>query len=811
MRLPNLVDLLLAHRAKAAARAAHRQSHDDLFPLLSAIRLEERRLLNAAPVAAATHTVSSTSSTTASPDHGSGSHGSHQDVANLAQSMHQGPAYGQFTANMSSSSLYGSGRTSNGNGTSATNSPPKVGTSSAAPLAPSNQAVSNNLAANTPPVNTLPTGPLATNEDTPLVIAGISVADADSGPSPIVARFEVNNGTLTVDTSTPGTTFLPGGIVQLGNGAVVTGNGTDVLQIVGTVDQINAALAPGLTYTPGLNYDGADTLTMVTNDLGATGSGGPMQATNTVAINVAEVNDAINTLPAGPLATNEDTPLVVSGIAVSDVDSTSSPLVTRFQVDHGTLTIDTSMPGTTVLPGGIIQLGNGAIVLGNGTNVLQIVGTTAQINAALAQPAGLTYTPAANYDGADTLTMVTNDPAAGGLGGSVTSTVAINVAEVNDAINTLPVGPLATNEDTPLVISGIAVSDVDSNVSPLVVRFQVEHGTLSVDASVPGVVVLGNGTNILQIVGTPAQINATLAQPTHLTYTPAANYDGADTLTMVTNDPAAGGLGGSVTSSVAINVAEVNDAINTLPAGPLATNEDTPLVVSGIAVSDVDSTSSPLVTRFQVDHGTLTIDTSMPGTIALPGGIIQLGNGAIVLGNGTNVLQIVGTTAQINAALAQPKSLTYLSDSDYVGGDTLTMVTDDPAAGGKGGSVTSTVAISIAPVAPVITNLMITPGQILIANTATLTGNISDPGDPEAYTLTIDWGDGTAQQVVALPVGTTSFSLTHAFTDNVRGMPLQVNTVQVSVVDDHPSVMGTASTTIAVQDVAPNACKFRRH
>ena len=94
-------------------------------------------------------------------------------------------------------------------------------------------------------MNTLPTGPLATNEDTPLVIAGISVADADSGPSPIVTRFEVNNGTLTVDTSMPGTTVLPGGIVQLGNGAVVTGNGTDVLQIVGTVDQINAVRLPG--------------------------------------------------------------------------------------------------------------------------------------------------------------------------------------------------------------------------------------------------------------------------------------------------------------------------------------------------------------------------------------------------------------------------------------------------------------------------------------------------------------------------------------------------------------------------------------
>jgi hypothetical protein len=675
MRLPLLAQRLLAERIRASAKAARQQSHEDLFPLLSAMRLEERRLLNAAPVAAATHAATSSSNTSAVVGHGSGSHASHQDVANLAQTMHQGPAYGQFTVNMSSSSLYGSGGATSGTAASSAKPGPQVGTSTAAPVASGSQTVSNAFTIAAPPVNALPPGPLATNENTALVIAGISVADASSGSSPIVSRFQVDNGTLTVDTSMPGTTVLPGGIVQLGNGAVVTGNGTNILQIVGTVDQINAAVAPGLTYTPGSSFDGADTLTMVTNDLGTNG-GAPLETTSTVAIDVAEVNDTINMLPAGPLSTNEDTALVVSGISVSDVDSTSSPLVVRFEVDHGTLTIDTSMPGTTILPGGIVQLGNGAVVTGNGTNILQIVGTTAQINAALAQPAALTYTPAANFDGADTLTMVTDDPAA------------------------------------------------------------------------------NNG-------------------------------------------------GGSVVSSVAINVAEVNDAINTLPAGPLSTNEDTALVVSGISVSDVDSTSSPLVVRFEADHGTLAIDTSMPGTTILPGGIVQLGNGAIVLGNGTSVLQIVGTTAQINAALAQPGSLTYLPDSDYVGPDTLTMVTDDPAASGRSGSVTSSVAINVAPVAPVITNLAITPNQILIANTATLTGNISDPGEAEAYTLTVNWGDGTAPQIVALPAGTTSFSLTHDFTDNVRGMPLQINTVQVSVVDDHPSVMGTASTTIAVQDVAP--------
>ena len=57
MWLPLLVQRLLALQAKSAARTSRQQSIDELFPLLSATRLEERRLLNAAPVVAATHAV----------------------------------------------------------------------------------------------------------------------------------------------------------------------------------------------------------------------------------------------------------------------------------------------------------------------------------------------------------------------------------------------------------------------------------------------------------------------------------------------------------------------------------------------------------------------------------------------------------------------------------------------------------------------------------------------------------------------------------------------------------------------------------
>ena len=59
----------------------------------------------------------------------------------------------------------------------------------------------------------------------------------------------------------------------------------------GTLASLNAALA-GLRYTPGADYNGPDTLTVGTNDMGNTGSGGPQSANASVTITVTAVNDA---------------------------------------------------------------------------------------------------------------------------------------------------------------------------------------------------------------------------------------------------------------------------------------------------------------------------------------------------------------------------------------------------------------------------------------------------------------------------------------------------------------------------------------
>ncbi len=131
----------------------------------------------------------------------------------------------------------------------------------------------------------------------------------------------------------------------------------------------------------------------------------------------------------------------------------------------------------------------------------------------------LTYTPSANYNGADSFTFKVND----GTEDSATATVSITISAVNDA-------PVATDqevtatEDTPISIT-LTGTDADSGTTlSYAVVTNPSHGTLS-----------GTAPN--------------------LTYTPSANYNGADSFTFKVND----GTVDSADAIVSITVNAVND------------------------------------------------------------------------------------------------------------------------------------------------------------------------------------------------------------------------------------------------------------
>ena len=138
---------------------------------------------------------------------------------------------------------------------------------------------------------------------------------------------------------------------------------------------------------------------------------------------------------------------------------------------------------------------------------------------------------------------------------------------INDApsINNVPAG-LSTDEDMPLYITGINITDADitagdnADVGKVQITLSVSHGVFSL-AQIEGLtfnVGDGIGDASMTFKGLLADVNSALAT---ITYTPTLNYFGSDLLNIAVND-----LGNypapALTDSnmIAITVVSVNDA-----------------------------------------------------------------------------------------------------------------------------------------------------------------------------------------------------------------------------------------------------------
>jgi Cohesin domain len=87
---------------------------------------------------------------------------------------------------------------------------------------------------------------------------------------------------------------------------------------------------------------------------------------------------------------------------------------------------------------------------------------------------------------------------------------------------------------------------------------------------------------------------------------------------------------------------------------------------------------------------------------------------------------------------------------------------------------------------------------------ATLSGTFADAGTLDENTVTVDWGDGTVQNVT-LAVGDRAFSLTHQYLDDgltPGGAPSFSYTIDVTVADDDTGSVNT-QTAVTVNNVAP--------
>jgi MYXO-CTERM domain-containing protein len=363
-------------------------------------------------------------------------------------------------------------------------------------------------AVNDAPVNTVP-ATVSTAEETPFTFSGtagsnrITVSDVDATVSLLQVTLTVTGGTISLG--------APGSVTY----TVGDGTADTTMTFAGTLTNLNNALN-NTVFTPNVDFVGAATLQIKTDDQGNTGAGGAQQDNDTITINVAAVNDApVNSVPAAQMIP-EDSFLVLSGnnnnlISVADVDAPS--LQVTLSVTNGTL----SLAG-----------GNGlSFTVGDGSadTTMTFQGTTGAINGALD---GLRFDPNPNFNGTATISVLTSDLGATGSGGTKTasSTVAVTVSSVNDTPNA--------------VADSFTISE-DSVAS--------NHNLLANDTTVD----TGEVLTIIAVTN-PANGVATIVG-NQVSYQPNPDFNGTDTFSYTISDP--GGLTSAAT--VTVTVIGVND------------------------------------------------------------------------------------------------------------------------------------------------------------------------------------------------------------------------------------------------------------
>jgi VCBS repeat-containing protein len=379
----------------------------------------------------------------------------------------------------------------------------------------------NVVNANEAPLNTVPAAQTVA-EDSVLAIGGLSVNDVDGNLATV--QLSVTNGTLSVTLS--GAASISGG-----------SNGSSTLTLSGSQADINTTLA-SLSYQGNLNYNGADTLTVVSTDSG----GVPLGDSDPIAITVTAVND-VSVFTSATTANAAENQTAVLTVTSSDVDG-GAPL---YSINGGA---------------------DSALFSINSSSGVLSFNTAPNFEVPSDSGANNVY---------DVVVQVSD-----GNGGITTQAIAVTVTNVNEApVNTVPAVQTVA-EDSALNISGISVNDVDGNVAT--VQLSVTNGTLSVTLSGAASISSGsNSSSTLTLSGSQADINATLAS---LSYQGNLNYNGADTLTVVSTDSGGTPLGDS--DPIALTVTAVNDAVVGLPVIDGIVTENQTLTANLSGISDVD-------------------------------------------------------------------------------------------------------------------------------------------------------------------------------------------------------------------------------
>ncbi len=124
---------------------------------------------------------------------------------------------------------------------------------------------------NSPPTIAVP-GSQVVFRNTDLVIqSGLTIGDADAGANLVGVTLTATSGNLTLSTT---------------SNLTVSGNGSPVVTLTGSIANLNAALT-NLVYRPvDVGFTGSDQIAIAVNDNGNTGTGGAQTTSATISVNV---------------------------------------------------------------------------------------------------------------------------------------------------------------------------------------------------------------------------------------------------------------------------------------------------------------------------------------------------------------------------------------------------------------------------------------------------------------------------------------------------------------------------------------------
>ena len=574
-----------------------------------------------------------------------------------------------------------------------------------------------------------------------------------------VSFADTNDDDLTVTlTASAGTFSTPvddSGVTETGGATVIT--------LVGSATDINTYLdtATNIKYTGAANASGNSAATIT---LSASDGIDSLASDPVVNINITGVNDA-------PTATNlsigeaytEDSLLNLTDIVVTDVDTASiTAILTLLNTAAGSLNTATSNAVTST------YIAN--------TGIWTAVGAVADVNTVLA---GLTFTPANNFNDNFTVTTSISD----GEASAITGSKSFTGTAVNDA-------PTATNlstgeaytEDIPLNLTDIVVTDVDTaSITAILTLSNIAEGSLNTGTS--NSVTSTFNTGVWTATGAVVDVNTLLAG---LIFTPINNFNANFTVTTSISD----GDASAITGSKSFTGTAINDASTATNLSAVeAYTEDSPLNLTDIVVTDIDTASiTATLTLSNTGAGSLNTGTSNGVTSTFNAG----------------VWTVAGAVADVNTLLA---GLIFTPENDFNANFTITTSINDGNAitGSKIFTGTGTND------APIITNNITTN---VAENQTTVMTVTSTDAENDTVTYSLTGGADQSKFAIDTNSGALTFKTAPDFespadngTDNVYDVEVTATdsaltdveniTVTVTNVNESPTGVPTITGTVA--------------